>query len=153
MPASGARLFPPPTTARERALVARFHQALLMQATRGRVQLSVADDVAPTTVPLSPAVTDLLLTILAALGSGEAVRLTRLGRMFTAHQTASLLGLTPAALDALVRDGTLASYVQGNGRRFVADDVITLRRRRLDARQRARDAVFAEYADLYPPDL
>ncbi len=97
-----------------------------------------------TSVPLAPAVADLVIDLLDGVAAGKAVTLVPAGTMLTTRQAATILNVSRPHLAKLLRDGEIPFVPVGSHRRVVHADLMAYK----DRRDAARNAALDELARL-----
>jgi len=92
------------------------------------------------TVDLPPEVYDVLVDVVAALKSGQAVTVAPMSTRLSTSQAADLLGISRPTLIKLLEDGAIPYEQPRRHRLLRLDDVLRFR----DERQRNRTAALAE---------
>ena len=95
-------------------------------------------------VPLAPAIADLVLDLLGAVASGRTVTLVPTGAMLTTQQAADILCVSRPHLSKLLKSGKIPFVPVGAHRRVMHADLMAY----IDRRDAARRAALDDLARL-----
>ena len=101
-----------------------------------------------TPITLTPALAELLMSILRPLSRGDAIALVPISQMLTTQQAADILNVSRPYLIGLLEQGKIPHEKVGRHRRVKASDLFEFKARRDEARARALAELAAGDADL-----
>lgn len=99
-------------------------------------------------VTLTPALSDLLMSILRPLSRGDTVALVPISQMLTTQQAADILNVSRPYLIGLLERGELPHEKVGRHRRVKASDLFAFKEERDEARAQVLKDLAAGDADL-----
>ncbi len=135
--AEAANLTRRPPTQDEAACAAEAAIALAQARTVDGILAIHRED--GTSVPLVPAVADLIIDLLDGVAAGKAVTLVPAGAMLTTGQAANILNVSRPHLAKLLKDGEIPFIPVGSHRRVMHADLMAYKDRRDAARNAALD--------------
>lgn len=101
-----------------------------------------------TPVTLTPALSDLLMSVLRPLSLGDTVALVPIGQMLTTQQAADILNVSRPYLIGLLERGEIPHEKVGRHRRVKASDLFDFKAKRDETRAQALADLAAGDADL-----
>lgn len=131
-------------SADEKAIANQLRQIIAAHAA-GDAKLFVLDEEKrQTEIMLAPALSELLVTMLRHIGSGDAVTLVPVSQMLTTQQAADILNVSRPFLIKLLDREEIKHTMVGRHRRIRAEDLFAYR----EQRAVARDEALSELAAL-----
>ncbi len=113
-----------------------------------RLRLEVKTGTTSEEIVLPPSALRLLVRLLAELGQGNAVTLTRVRAELTTQQAADLLNVSRPHLGKLLDEGVIPSRKVGTHRRVQLEDLLTYKQEFHSRRQAALSELAALSQDL-----